>query len=448
MTKNVVWCGITYHTTLIFGDISMKTKSIIGIVIGVFVLLLACGALSVTLFIAQQRFNDRAETAQLVEPMVDETQSAEVARILPTPVSDEIIAQADAEETLLINLYQRVNPSVVNIDVVLNTNFQHPAIPGNGDEPAIPPEEFSPFFSPQGQGSGFVYSDEGYIITNNHVIENAAKVTVTFFDGEEFLAEVVGMDADSDLAVIKIDAPAERLVPVTWGNSDNILVGQRAVAIGNPFGLSGSLTTGIVSAVGRDLPSVDRFLIPEIIQTDAAVNPGNSGGPLLDSHGDVIGVVSAIVPRQLGTGERSFLGVGFAIPSNLAQKVLPTLIANGRYEHPWVGISGTTISPEIATAMDLDEAQGALVIFVLPDSPASKAGIRGGDTDFVTEDGIPTQVGGDVIIAIEDEPVKTFDDLISFSSRRGQVGESVTLTVIRDGKTKTVDLVLEARPKG
>ncbi len=425
----------------------MKTKSIIGIVIGVFVLLLACGALSATLFVAQQRFNERVETTHSVEPIVDETPSTEIARILPTPLSDEIIAKADAEETLLINLYQRVNPSVVNIDVVLNTNFQHPEIPGSDGTP-IPPEEFSPFFSPQGQGSGFVFSDEGYIITNNHVVEDAAKITVTFFDGEEYPAEIVGLDADSDLAVIKITAPAERLVPVTWGDSDNVVVGQRAVAIGNPFGLAGSLTTGIVSAVGRDLPSVDRFLIPEIIQTDAAVNPGNSGGPLLNSHGDVIGVVSAIVPRQLGTGERSFLGVGFAIPSNLAQKVLPTLIAEGGYQHPWVGISGSTLTPEIAREMNLDVAQGALVIFVLPDSPASKAGLRGGDTDFVTGDGIPTQIGGDVIIAIEDEPVKTFDDLISFLSRRGQVGKTVTLTIIRDGNTQSLDVVLEARPNG
>jgi len=277
-------------------------------------------------------------------------------------------------------------------------------------------------------------------------VADAVKVTVTFFDGEEFPAEVVGTDADSDLAVIKIDAPAARLVPVTWGNSDNVVVGQRAVAIGNPFGLAGSLTNGIVSAVGRDLPSVDRFLIPEIIQIDAAVNPGNSGGPLLNSHGDVVGVVSAIVPRQLGTGERSFLGVGFAIPSNLAQKVLPTLITEGGYQHPWVGVSGITLTPEIAQAMNLDGTQGALVTFTLSDSPASKAGLRDGNTDFVTGDGIPIQIGGDIIIAIDDETVNTFDDLISFLSRRGQVGKTVVLTVIRDGETKTIDLRLEARP--
>ncbi len=371
-----------------------------------------------------------------------------------TPLPADIISQADAEELLLVNLYKRVNPSVVNIEVILG-NFQHPTLPDGTQPPqptpdpnAPPDEQFSPFFNPQGQGSGFVYDKNGYIITNNHVVEDATKITVTFFDGVQAEAEVVGTDADSDLAVIKVDVPPAELTPVTWGDSDAIQVGQRAVAIGNPFGLVGTLTTGIISAKGRSLPSLNGiFRIPEIIQTDAAVNPGNSGGPLLDSHGEVIGVVSAIVPRQLGNGERSFLGVGFAIPGNLAKKVIPGLIENGKYEHPWLGISGTSMTPELAEAMGLSPAQhGALIAQVYPDSPAGKARLRGGDEPFTTADGARTVIGGDVIVAADDEPVITFDDLISFLSRKGDVGKTVTLTIIRDGETQKVDVTLQPRP--
>jgi len=371
-----------------------------------------------------------------------------------TPLPADIISQADAEEMLLVNLYKRVNPSVVNIEVILG-NFQHPAVPDgpqpqppDNADPNAPEEQFSPFFNPQGQGSGFVYDKNGYIITNNHVVEDATKITVTFFDGVQADAEVVGTDADSDLAVIKVDVPPSELTPVVWGDSDAIEVGQRAVAIGNPFGLVGTLTTGIISAKGRSLPSLNGiFRIPEIIQTDAAVNPGNSGGPLLDSRGEVVGVVSAIVPRQLGTGERSFLGVGFAIPGNLARKVVPGLIENGKYEHPWVGVSGNSLTPEIAEAMGLSPDQhGALVAQVYPDSPAGKARLRGGEETFVTADGARTIIGGDVIIAADDEPIVTFDDLISFLSRKGEVGKTITLTILRDGKTKQVDVTLQPRP--
>lgn len=371
----------------------------------------------------------------------------------PTAVSEAVISQADAEETLLINLYKRVNPSVVNINVVLGS-FQHPTLP-NGEQPNVPTpepgggnEQFSPFFNPQGQGSGFIYSDEGYIITNNHVVEGAKQISVTFFDGTEVGAEVVGTDSNSDLAVLKVDAPTELLVPVSWGDSDTLEVGQRAIAIGNPFGLMGTLTTGVISAKGRSLPALDGFFrIPEIIQTDAAVNPGNSGGPLLDSYGNVIGVVSAIVPRQMGDGERSFLGVGFAIPGNLVKKVVPGLIKNGAYAHPWVGIVGSTLTPEIATEMGLNANQhGAIIAVVYPNSPADKAGLQGGNQQFITREGARTEIGGDVIIAADDEPIATFDDLISFLSRRAEVGQTITLTVIRDGETKTIDLTLEARP--
>jgi S1-C subfamily serine protease len=338
----------------------------------------------------------------------------------------------------------------VNIEVVMGGPFEHPTLPDDQELPPLPtpdPEELNPFFNPQGQGSGFVYNRRGYIVTNNHVVEGAIRVYVTFYDGVQLPAKIVGADPDSDLAVIKVDAPPERLAPVIWGDSDEVKVGQRAVAIGNPFGLNGTLTTGIISALGRSLPSLNRsFRIPEIIQTDAAVNPGNSGGPLLNSKGEVIGVINAIVPRQVGVGERSFLGVGFAIPSNLAQRVVPALVEKGKYEHPWIGIVGNSVTPEIAEVMNLDKAQGALIIQVLSGSPASKAGLQGGNQEFTDQDGFLTQIGGDVIVGIEDEEVRDFDDLISFLSRRGAIGDTVILTIIRDGRLKKIDLTLGPRP--
>ncbi|MBE7473946.1 MAG: trypsin-like peptidase domain-containing protein [Anaerolineales bacterium] len=353
----------------------------------------------------------------------------------PTPLPPEAIAEADAEELLLINLYERVNPSVVNIVVTVE---EQGSVLG-------PQEEI---FPTQGQGSGFIYDTEGHIITNNHVIAEATKVEVTFYDGSSAEAKVIGTDPDSDLAVVKVDLPPEVLRPVAWGDSDQLHVGQRAVAIGNPFGLSGTLTSGIISALKRSLPTESgSFRIPEIVQTDAAINPGNSGGPLLNSQGEVIGVNTAIVPRRTALGERSFLGVGFAIPSNLVVRVVPSLIKGGQYQHPWIGFSGSTVTPEIAKEMKLPKASGALVAEVISGSPADKAGLRSGTRDFELSNGFVTQIGGDVIIAIEDEAIETFDDLISFLARRGTVGEAVTLTIIRNGKEQKVELTLEARPE-
>ena len=348
----------------------------------------------------------------------------------PTPLPPEAIAEADAEELLLINLYERVNPSVVNIVITV------------AGEEQLGTDQL---FPAQGQGSGFIYDTEGHIITNNHVVAEADKVEVTFYDGTTVEAEVLGADPDSDLAVVKVDVAPESLRPVTWGDSDHVLVGQRAVAIGNPFGLEGTLTSGIVSALGRSLPTEEgAFRIPEIIQTDAAINPGNSGGPLLNSQGEVIGINTAIVPRRSGFGERSFLGVGFAVPSNLVARVIPSIIENGNYDHPWIGFSGNTVTPEIAKAMELDEVKGALIAEVISGSPADKAGLRGGTREIV---GINSLIGGDVIIAIEDEEIREFDDLISFLSRRGTVGESVTVTIIREREIQNVEVTLDARPK-
>lgn len=360
----------------------------------------------------------------------------------PTPLPPDLVREADAEELLLINLYERVSPSVVSIQAVKTVEgFEHPSLPEGIPTPDFPDE----FFRQEGEGSGFVVDTQGHIVTNNHVVADTSELLVTFFDGTLLTATIVGTDPDSDLAVIKVDAPSESLRPITWGNSDLVRVGQRAVAIGNPFGYENTLTSGIISGLSRSLPAITGYRIPEIIQTDAAINPGNSGGPLLNSQGEVVGVNSAIVPNFNELGERSFLGVGFAIPSNLAQRVVPVLIEQGEYNHPWIGFSGMDVRPEIAAAMDLPGVKGALIIQVVPDSPAEKAGLRGGSRE-VQVMGQPLRVGGDVITRIDDYEVRRFDDVLSYLSRRGEVGQQVELTIIREGRTQTITVTLGERP--
>ena len=369
------------------------------------------------------------------DSVIEDTQiSAQVQPTLmpePTTLPPEVIAEADAEELLLINLYQRVNPSVVNIVVTVEDN----SIVNNNNP-----------FPAQGQGSGFIVDNEGHIVTNNHVINEADEVEVTFFDGSIVEAEVVGADPDSDLAIIKVDVPAESLRPIIWADSDQILVGQRAVAIGNPFGLDGTLTTGIISALGRSLPTENRFRIPEIIQTDAAINPGNSGGPLLNSQGEVIGVNTAIVPNRGNLGERSFLGVGFAVPANLVRRVTSSLIEDGEYQHPWIGFQGHDVTPDVAEAMKLPNISGAIVTQVLSGSPADDAGLRGATRDIELDNGGIVQVGGDIIIGIDGEAIAEFNDLLSYLSSKGEVDKVVALTIIRDGKEQQIELTLGARP--
>ncbi|MEM4724044.1 MAG: trypsin-like peptidase domain-containing protein [Candidatus Hadarchaeum sp.] len=361
----------------------------------------------------------------------------------PTPLPAEIIREADAEELLLINVYKRVNPSVVHIRVVQRISsegFTFPQIPGFPNIPQSPEE-----FYQEGTGSGFVIDKEGHIVTNNHVVENAEDVQVTFHDGTAVHAKVIGTDPDSDLAVIKVDVPADMLHPVELGDSDQLEVGQRAIALGNPFGLRGTLTTGIISALGRSLPlgraSVvigARFTIPELIQTDAAINPGNSGGPLLDSQGRVIGVNTAYNP--------STSGIGFAVPVNTVKRVVPKLIKDGYYPYPWLGISGTDLSLDIIEEMKLPVQRGAIILEVTPDSPAEKAGLRG-STKTVKKAGREVRIGGDVIIAIDGQKVEQFEDILVYILRHTEVGQEVKLTIIRDGKEQSVRVKLGERPK-
>jgi S1-C subfamily serine protease len=282
-------------------------------------------------------------------------------------------------------------------------------------------------------------------VTNNHVISGADKIEVTFSDGTIVSATLVGADPDSDLAVLKVDVAADKLNPVQLADSSVIKVGQLAIAIGNPFGLEGSMTTGIISAVGRSLPAdetaAQTYTIPDVIQTDAPINPGNSGGVLVDAQGQVLGVTSAIESPV-----RANAGVGFAIPSAIVNNVVPALIKDGKYVHTWLGISGTSLIPDLAQAMNLDAGQrGALVEEIVPNSPADKAGLQGSDKD-VSIDGQNTKVGGDLITAIEDQPVVGMDDLIAYLARSTKVDQKVTLTILQDGKQQTLDVTLAARP--
>lgn len=292
-----------------------------------------------------------------------------------------------------------------------------------------------------GVGSGFVYDSNGYIITNDHVVENAEKLTVTFLDGRSYKARIIGQDIYTDLAVIKVNASSDVLQSLPVGDSSKLRVGEPIAAIGNPFGLSGSMSSGIISQVGRLLPSQDRgFQIPDIIQTDAAINPGNSGGPLLNMRGEVVGINTAI---QSETGD--FAGVGFAIPSRTVQKIIPVLIENKTYHHPWVGISGRDIDPDLADILKLKDARGFLVINVLKDSPAERAGLRG--TNETKEvDGIRYQIGGDVVLAVDSKTVRKIDDILIHLQREKTVGDQMILQILRDGKVSDVIITLNERP--
>jgi serine protease Do len=376
-------------------------------------------------------------------PESSSPESNEILPVVPSP------GLAGLEETLQ-DIYERVNPSVVNIRVIQKEEIMFPSFP---EIPGFPffdlpiPEQPEEYYR-EGSGSGFVWDREGHIVTNNHVVADADRISVTFHDGTTVSGEVVGSDADSDLAVVKVDVPHEQLQAVEIADSTQLKVGQLAVAIGNPFGLKGTMTVGFVSALGRLLPAEtdtqtgSTYNIPDVIQTDAAVNPGNSGGVLVDREGKVIGVTTAIIsPVQASAG------IGFAVPSAIVNKVVPALIKAGYYEHPWLGISGISLSPELAEAMDLQSTQrGVLVVDVTPDSPADEVNLRGSDRQ-VTIRGEQVRVGGDIITAIDDQPVKEFGDLVTYLARSTEIGQKVALTLLRQGKETEVTVALAARPR-
>jgi len=288
-------------------------------------------------------------------------------------------------------------------------------------------------------GSGFIYNINGVIVTNNHVVEEASEFLVTFIDGTTLEASLLGADPYSDIAVLKIDDIPFQLYPLTLGDSSELKVGERVYAIGNPFGLSGSITEGIVSQLGRSITAVGGYLIVDVIQVDAAINPGNSGGPLLNEVGEVVGVTTAII-----TTTGTFSGVGFAIPSDLVKRVVPSLIDQGLYKHPWVGITGLDVTFEIAEEMGLEEVKGFLITSVTPNSPADRAGLRSGNESLMIEDQT-INIGGDVIVGIDGKDVVRIEDILS-QIERHNVGDTIQLIVIREGNRFTFTLTLGERP--
>ena len=316
-------------------------------------------------------------------------------------------------------LYDLVKPSVVKITVKIRT--------GNG-------------LVPQAQGSGFIYSKDGFIVTNNHVVNGADAIEVTFPDGIISKANLVGADPYSDLAVIRVDQTLRNLHPLLMGNSSGLKVGDIVFAVGNPFGLSGSMTEGIVSQLDRTLNTEYGYLIVGVVQTDAAINPGNSGGPLLNAWGEVIGVNSAIASQS-----GDFSGVSFAVPSDLMVKVVSSLIRDGSYEHPWLGLAGADMTPAIAEAMRINYSRGLLVTSVAPGSPVLKGGIRAGNKIMIV-DGQRLNIGGDVITGVDNVNVTKLEDLLVYVEYARKPHDLVTLKIDRNNEPMSVVVELENRP--
>jgi 2-alkenal reductase len=339
----------------------------------------------------------------------------------PVP-GPQIVTDLANQQDVLVRLYDQVNPGVVSVQVLTD----------NGG----------------GQGSGFVYDKEGHIITNLHVVEGATDMEVDFPSGLKVRGKVVGVDQDSDIAVVKVDVPADALFPIRLGSGDALKVGQTVIAIGNPFGLAGTMTVGIVSAKGRTLESLREapqggfFSAGAVIQTDAAINPGNSGGPLLNLDGEVVGINRAIIANN-STGESTNSGVGFAINVDIVKRVVPELISTGKYDYPYLGItSQEEVSLLVSEALELPQSTGAYVLEVRPGSPADEAGIQAGNTP--TDLGV--NAGGDLIIAVDGREVRVFGDLLTYLMTSKSPGDTIVVTILRDGEQKEVSITLGKRP--
>jgi S1-C subfamily serine protease len=346
--------------------------------------------------------------------------AAATQEVIPTFTPPPPASRTDVEQSFA-PLYGELNPGVVNIQVFV----QREGVSGAG------------------AGSGFILSEEGYIVTNHHVVAPADRITVIFYDGTEAEARLIGSDADSDLAVIQVDELVAGAHPLPLGDSDEVEVGEWVVAIGNPFGLGSSMTLGIVSAVGRTIPSADRtFGIPEAIQTDAAINPGNSGGPLMNLEGQVIGINAQIASG----GSQANAGVGFAIPANTARRVTPVLIESGAFQWPWLGIRGSSVNLIVAAANNLPTRRGAYIHAVVPGGPAEEAGLQG-SSGVERVDGLEVPVGGDVVVEADGEPVSDFSALlVAVSDKRPD--DTIELTILRDGERRQIAVELAPRPEG
>lgn len=368
--------------------------------------------------ITQQPFGTPDLSAPVATPTLIQT------HVSPAPVGTPIITDNGAvpgpvSSDFLSQLYQTVNPGVVSIYVLVNNSGQ----------------------SGQVAGSGFVIDKAGDIVTNNHVVENASLVVVIFQDGSEAKAKIVGTDPYSDLAVVKVNQLPDTAQPLPLGDSNSVMPGDWVVAIGNPFGLSSSMSMGIVSAVGRSIPSgATPFSIPMAIQTDAAINPGNSGGPLLNLEGQVVGVNAQIASN----GARANAGVGFSIPSEIVRRVIPTLIKVGAYQWSWLGVEGTSVDLFIAQANKLSVKRGAYIVHVVPGGPAEQAGLQGG-ANTVKVDGLDVPTGGDVIIKADGEAINEYADLQALIAMK-EPGTSLELTVLRNGKQQHITVKLAPRP--
>jgi S1-C subfamily serine protease len=340
-------------------------------------------------------------------------------------------SQNEQNNTNIGKIYQKLENSVVQITSIVTETRSNIIING------------SPLQQQASRlGSGFVYDNDGHIITNNHVVSGVGSVDVTLSNGDIFTAKVIGTDEYNDIAVLQLtdDYSNDPINPIPFVDSSQIKVGDPVIAIGNPFGLSNTMTTGIVSQIGRLLPNQESgFSIPNIIQTDAAINPGNSGGPLLDNNGNLIGMNTAIESKG---GE--FAGVGFAVPSNIIKKVAPILIEKGEYDHPWLGISGTTLTPKLAEKLNLPKNfRGSLINEVVKNGPAEKAGIK--NALYTSDKEIAS---ADIVISIDNNSVKRIDDIISYVSENKSVGDKVSLKIYRDGDIMDIDIVLAKRPVG
>ncbi len=328
------------------------------------------------------------------------------------------------EETNNIELYKRLAPAVVNIS---STTLEH--------------DFFFNVVPRQGTGSGSIIDARGYVLTNNHVIEDARKLEVTLSNGKKYTGELIGSDPDTDLAVIKINAPREKLTTIPLGSSHDLKVGQKGLAIGNPFGLGQTLTTGVISSVGRTMRSANGSLVEDIIQTDASINPGNSGGPLIDSSGRLVGITTAIFSP---TG--ASVGIGFAIPVDTIKRVVNDLMEKGYYSYPYLGATLMNLFPGIAEALKLPVDSGALVIEVMPGGPAQRAGLRGGDRRAQIGNNIVT-VGGDVIVSVNGIKVKDADAAIR-EIRKMRPGNKIRLDVVHwDGSRDTINVTLGEKPR-
>jgi S1-C subfamily serine protease len=343
----------------------------------------------------------------------------------PARAAGELPAGLSPEEQIVISVYRQASPAVVHISsITLAYDFFFQVVPQRGI------------------GSGFIVDDRGYVLTNNHVVENADSLEVTLADKTKVAGKLVGRDPNNDLALLRIGAPKDKLRPVRLGDSSTLLVGQLAIAIGNPFGLDRTVTRGVVSSLNRTLKADTGRVIGGIIQTDAAINQGNSGGPLLNSRGEVIGINTAIFSPSGGS-----VGIGFAVPINTAKRLLPQLIARGRVSHPWLGISGVDLSIDLARALGLPVKEGILVTQVDPQGPAARAGLRGARRSARLGNRL-FPVGGDIIVAVDGNRVASVDGLVAFLDAERKVGDEVRLEVIRDLRPLTLAVRLGELPEG